>query len=121
VVGVPGQPGGCYLLQDALLVWSDASLTSSGIKAWDGSTTYTVSTDPNAQLLATTGGNVVFLSGNQLYVWSAGKSATLLLPGIPGFSGSGTAGAAGNYLSASGNVLTFVTGIPNRVYTVPLQ
>jgi len=103
-----------FALSAGLLGWLDQTVsgftvTSQAIKAWDGTTTSTISTQLGTALFGSSGGYVFFEEGGKLYAWSSSGGRQLLFDAAPG------------QVRLTGKTLYFTNGTSQTVFGVTLN
>jgi hypothetical protein len=103
-----------FALRDGLLGWleqtlSGSTVTSQAIKASDGTTTSTLSSQLGTVFFGSSGGYVFFEEGGKLYAWSSSGGRMLLFEAAPG------------QVRLTGKIVYFTNGTSQAVYAVTLQ
>jgi hypothetical protein len=103
-----------FTLSSGLLGWLDQTLSgftvaSQAIKAWDGTTTSTVSTQLGTVFFGSSGGYIFFEEGGKLYAWSSSSGRQLLFDVAPG------------QVRLTGKTIYFTNGTSQTVYGVTLD
>jgi hypothetical protein len=103
-----------FALRDGLLGWleqtlSGSTVASQAIKASDGTTTSTISTQLGTVFFGSSGGFVFFEEGGKLYAWSSSGGRKLLFEAAPG------------PVRLTGKTVYFTNGTSQAVYAVTLQ